>query len=100
MPWILPSGKYYDASDKVHPDSKPVAVRPSIDHTLAAPWETDPLNAAIAWRPKNLAELNTEDDAAFDERIDRDSMWKALFEELEILSPGFQARTQGKARRP
>jgi len=100
MAWILPSGNYYDVTDHVATGSKPVAVRPSKDHVLTVNWETDPLNAAIAWRSKTPAELNAEDDAAFDKRVDADSLLKALFEELDILSPGFRARTQAKSRRP
>jgi len=101
MPWILPTtNKYYDASDNVNSASKPVAKRPSVDHKLTVNWETDPLNAAIAWRPKTPAELNAEDDAAFDKSIDRSPIMKAMFEELDDLSPGFRARTQAKSRRP
>lgn len=100
MPWILPSGNYYDATDHVATGSIAVAQRPSKDHVLTPNWEQDPLNAATAWRDKTPAELNAEDDTRFDERLDRDSMLKALFEELDILSPGFRARTQAKARRP
>lgn len=99
MPWILPSGNYYDATNHVAEGSIEIAIRPSSDHALTSNWQIDPLNAAIAWRGKTPAELAAEADALFDERLDSDSVLKTLFEELEILSPGFRARTQARARR-
>jgi len=100
MPFILPSGFYYDASPHVAAGSIEVAVRPSEKHKLSPNWELDPLNANAVWIPKTPVELQAEDDAAFDDRIDSDPLLKAIFEELNILSPGFRARTQAKARQP
>jgi len=99
MPFILPSGSYYDASPHVAVGSIEVAVRPSEDHKLTPNWELDPLNANAAWMPKTPVELQAEEDATFNARIDNDHVLKSLFDELNVLSPGFRARVQIKSRK-
>lgn len=59
MPYILPSGQYYDASEYVAEDSIECAVRPE-GHVLTSNWETYPMNVAVCWRPKTQVEINTD----------------------------------------
>lgn len=102
MFWILPKGTYYPRdveANRVHADSTQVAERPSEDHVLTDNWETEPMTSVKTWRRKTTAELNTEDDIAFEARIEANPLFKALFEELDILSPGLRTRIKAKLRR-
>jgi len=56
MPYILPDGNYYDATDFVATGSIEVDIRPD-NYVLKSGWESDPMNV---WRPKNQTELDAE----------------------------------------
>jgi len=56
MPYILPDGNYYAATDFVATGSIEVDIRPA-NYVLKSGWQTDPMNA---WRPKNQSELDAE----------------------------------------
>lgn len=94
--YILPSGKYYDATDFVADGSVKVDPRPSEDHKLADNWEELHRVGANIWRPKTPEELQVETDAEFVSELNGHPILKALIEELEVSNPGLLGRIKGR----
>ena len=66
MPYILPSGAYYDATNYVNEASVECAPRPGTDYVLADDWQNDPLNPAVCWRQKTAQEIDAEKESRAD----------------------------------
>ena len=43
-----------------------IAAQPSPDHTIADNWADEPMNPAVCWRLKTVAEKNAEKDTELD----------------------------------
>jgi hypothetical protein len=57
-----PSGVYIelDSTAPVSDSLVEVALRPSADHIFADSWQSAPLNAAVCWRAKTVAEQTAD----------------------------------------
>lgn len=59
-----PSGHYIELEDQIPVSNQlvEVAIRPSSNHKFTNNWDSDPLNPAICWEPKEQSELDAEED--------------------------------------
>ena len=66
-----PSGVYLECTDDtpVADTLVQVALRPSVNHTFADTWQTNPLDPATCWRLKTASEQQAEKDTELQDHL-------------------------------